>query len=76
MIHQCPINIECEIAEILDYDPNEGIIGRVVRSYADPQFLTGDKLDWRKIHPIMWATGGDFNFYRLGDRISQEDDNT
>ncbi len=28
MIHQSPINIECEVAEILDYDPNEGIIRR------------------------------------------------
>ncbi|MBY8985410.1 MAG: flavin reductase family protein [Candidatus Lokiarchaeota archaeon] len=75
MIYQCPINIECEVSEILDYEPNEGIIGRVVRSYADPQFLTGDKLDWRKIHPILWATGGDFNYYRLGERINQEDNN-
>jgi flavin reductase (DIM6/NTAB) family NADH-FMN oxidoreductase RutF len=73
MIRQCPVNIECEVAEILDYDPNEGIIGRVVRSYADPQCLTDGKLDWRKVHPIVWATGGDFNYYRLGERISQEE---
>lgn len=45
-----------------------------MKSYTDPQFLTGDKLDWREIHPILWTTGGDFNFYRLGERISQEDD--
>jgi flavin reductase (DIM6/NTAB) family NADH-FMN oxidoreductase RutF len=73
MIRQCHINIECEVAEILDYDPNEGIIGRVVKSYADPGCLTDSKLDWRKVHPIIWATGGDFNYYRLGERISQED---
>lgn len=73
MIHQCPINMECEVAEILDYDPNEGIIGRVVRSYVDPQCLTDGKLDMRKVHPILWATGGDFNFYRLGERISREE---
>jgi flavin reductase (DIM6/NTAB) family NADH-FMN oxidoreductase RutF len=72
MIEQCPINIECEVSEILDYDPNEGIIGRVVRSYVDPRFLTEDNLDWRKVHPILWATGGDFNYYKLGDRISQK----
>jgi flavin reductase (DIM6/NTAB) family NADH-FMN oxidoreductase RutF len=73
MIQQCPINIECEVAEILDYDPNEGIIGRVIKSYADPECLTDGKLDWRKVHPIIWATGGDFNYYRLGERISQEE---
>ena len=75
MIHQCPINIECEVNEILDYDPNEGIICKVVRSYADPQFLTDDKLDWRKIHPILWATGGDYNYYKLGNRLILEDEN-
>ncbi|MHA2271106.1 MAG: flavin reductase family protein [Candidatus Hodarchaeales archaeon] len=70
MIRQCPINIECEVAEILDYDPNEGIIGRVVQSYVDPMCLTeNSKLDFRKIHPILWATGGDFNYYRLGERL-------
>ena len=69
MIKECPINIECEVTEILDYDPNDGIIGRVVKSYADPRCLTDDKLDFRKVHPIIWATGGDFNFYQLGDRI-------
>ena len=72
MIQQCPINMECEVSEILDYDPNEGIIGRVVKSYADPRSLTDGKLDWRKVHPIIWTTGGDFNYYRLGERISQE----
>ena len=48
----------------------------VIKSYADPQYLTDDKLDWRKIHPLIWATGGDFNYYQLGERIiSKEVDN-
>ena len=72
MISQCPINIECEVTEILDYNPNEGIIGLVVKSYADPYYLTEGKLDWRKVHPILWATGGDYNYYKLGDRIIQD----
>jgi flavin reductase (DIM6/NTAB) family NADH-FMN oxidoreductase RutF len=72
MIKQCPINIECEVTEILDYDPNDGIIGRVVKSYADPRCLTDDKLDFRKVYPIIWATGGDFNYYKLGERLGPE----
>jgi len=76
MIRQCPINMECEVTQILDYDPNEGIIGRVVKSYADPQWLTNGNLDMRKVHPILWAIGGDFNFYSLGERISQDEGKT
>ncbi len=74
MIQQCPINIECEIAEILDYEQNDGIIGRVVKSYVNPECLTDGKLDMRKVHPIIWTTGGDFNYYQLGNRIPQEEE--
>ena len=73
MIRECPINIECEVYDILDYERNEGIIGRVVKSYVNQQYTIEEegtvKLDWRKIHPIIWVTGGDFNYYKLGDRI-------
>ena len=73
MISQCPINMECKVAEILDYDPNEGIIGKVVKSYIDPQCLADGKLDLRKVHPIIWAIGGDNNFYELGERLQAPD---
>jgi flavin reductase (DIM6/NTAB) family NADH-FMN oxidoreductase RutF len=76
MIRECPINMECEVAQILDYDPNEGIIGRVVKSYADPQCLVDGKLDARNVRPIVWATGGDFHYYRLGERIEREEGDT
>jgi flavin reductase (DIM6/NTAB) family NADH-FMN oxidoreductase RutF len=69
MIRQCPLTMECEVAEILDYDPNEGIIGRVIKSYVDPHCLTNGALDWRKVDPILWATGGDNHYYQLGARI-------
>ncbi|UCH56794.1 MAG: flavin reductase family protein, partial [Candidatus Bathyarchaeota archaeon] len=62
MIRQCPMNMECEVAEVLDYDPNEGVIGKVVRSYVDPWCLTDGKLDMRKVDAFVWATGGDFNY--------------
>lgn len=74
MIRQCPISIECELSDVLDYGVNEGIIGRVVKSYVDSKFLVeDDKLDFRKIHPIIWTTGGDYNYYKLGERIENED---
>ncbi|MFW9819447.1 MAG: flavin reductase family protein [Candidatus Thorarchaeota archaeon] len=74
MIRECPVNIECKVNEIVDYGDGEGIIGKVIKSYVDQQYTFEEegkvKLDWRKIHPIIWATGGDFNYYKLGERIS------
>ncbi|MFW9949999.1 MAG: flavin reductase family protein [Candidatus Thorarchaeota archaeon] len=69
MIDECPINIECEVSEIIDHELNEGIIGKVVKSYVNPICLEGENIDWRKIHPIIWTTGGDFNYYKLGERL-------
>jgi len=69
MIRECSLNMECEVTEILDYDPNEGIIGRVVKSYVDSNALIDGKLDMRKVHPLIWTTCGDFNYYQLGNRI-------
>lgn len=72
MICQCPLNIECELHQVLDYGENEGIIGRVVKSYADRDCLDGDKIDFRRVRPVIWASGGDFNYYRLGDRTQAD----
>jgi len=69
MIRECPINIECEVTEIIDRELNEGIIGRVVKSYVNPDCLDGENIDWRKVHPIIWTTGGDYNYYKLGNRL-------
>ena len=71
MIRECALNMECEVTEILDYDPNEGIIGRVVKSYVDSEVLSEGKLDLRKVRPLIWSIGGDFNYYQLGDRIDE-----
>jgi len=69
MIKEAPLNMECEVTDILDYDPNEGIVGRVVGSYVDQEVLLDGKLDLRNANPMLWATGGDFNYYQIGNRI-------
>lgn len=69
MISECPITIECEVDQLLDYDPNHGVIGRVVRSYVEEDLLIDDKLDLRKTDPLVWAIGGDNSYYRVGARL-------
>ncbi len=69
MIRQCPITMECRVTEILDYDPNEGIIGEVVSSYVNSECLAEGKLDLRKVDAFVWATGGDGHYYEIGERL-------
>lgn len=72
MIQQCPLNMECQVTDILDYDPNEGIIGKVVKSYANADLVMEDKVDMQKARLIVWTIGGDFAYYHLGKRIEEE----
>jgi flavin reductase (DIM6/NTAB) family NADH-FMN oxidoreductase RutF len=75
MVRQCPIKIECEVADVLNYGDNEEIVGRVVKSYVDSRHCDGDKLDFRTINLVFWTTGRDFHYYSLGERTesNQED---
>jgi flavin reductase (DIM6/NTAB) family NADH-FMN oxidoreductase RutF len=72
MIRECPLNMACEVAEVLDYDPNEGIIGRVVASYVDEELLRDGAVDMKAAKLIAWTIGGDFSYYGLGERLAAE----
>ncbi len=69
MIRECPISIECEVVELLDYGRNHGVIGRVVRSYVDEEYLIDGRVDFARLDPLVWTTGGDNAYYRLGQRL-------
>jgi len=76
MIRQCPLNMECRVTDILDYDPNEGIIGRVVKSYANAKLVNEGIVDMKKARLIVWTIGGDFSYYRVGERIVPDEATT
>lgn len=70
MIKQCPITIECKVTEIITREEGEGVIGRVVKSYVDEEFLTKGKMDISKVRPILWSQGaGDSLYYGLGSPL-------
>jgi len=77
MIRECPLNMECEITEIVDTELNHGVIGRVVGSYVDDHLLKDEKtIDMAGADLFAWTLGGDFSYYRLGHRIVEDDSNT
>jgi flavin reductase (DIM6/NTAB) family NADH-FMN oxidoreductase RutF len=62
--------MECKVSDIVDYDPNTGIIGEVIKSYVDPGILVNGVADVQKARLITWTAGDDFAYYCLGERIS------
>lgn len=73
MIAQCPFTMECRVTDILDYDPNEGIVGEVIKSYADEGLVKGKVIDMKNARLVTWTIGGDFSYYRLGERLKPEE---
>jgi flavin reductase (DIM6/NTAB) family NADH-FMN oxidoreductase RutF len=72
MIRECPLTMECKVTDIVDYEPSKGIIGKVVKSYADHELVKEGVIDMQRARLITWTTGGDFSYYRLGERILPE----
>jgi flavin reductase (DIM6/NTAB) family NADH-FMN oxidoreductase RutF len=72
MIQECPFTMECKVTDIIDYDPNRGIIGEVMKSYVSPELIEEGVVNMQKAHLIMWTTAGDFSYYRLGEKIPQD----
>ena len=70
MIKECPLSMECSVTDILDYDHSKGIVGKVIKSYAEPGLVKKGVIAMQKAGLIMWTTGGDFSYYRLGEKIA------
>jgi len=55
MIDQCPLNLECRVAHVMDLGTHAFIIGQVIGSFADEDCLTDGKPDAGKIRPIIYS---------------------
>jgi len=74
MIRECPLNMECEVTEIVDTELNHGVIGRVVGSFVNEDLLCDERtIDMARADLFAWTPGGGFAYYRLGDRIGEGD---
>lgn len=67
LIVQCPVNIECELAETMDFGgKNDLFIGRIVETHAGADFLTEQFPDLKKIDPLLY-TRHDHRYWSIGE---------
>ena len=52
MIGECPVSMECRVAQVVDLATNELFIGEIVGAYAEADCLTEGKPDIGKIRPF------------------------
>ncbi len=70
MIEQCPICLECRVAQMIDLGSHVLVIGEIIETYINNDCLTDGKPDVRKIHPIIYSTGNKKEYFSFGDSIA------
>ena len=66
MIMECRLNMECKLAEILDFGHSHEIfVGEIVEVYVDEDCVENGVPNIRKLDPIIYSTG-DSNYWRVG----------
>jgi flavin reductase (DIM6/NTAB) family NADH-FMN oxidoreductase RutF len=72
LIEQCPINIECEVLQIVPLGDHSLVIGKIVESYITDQCFTSGMPDIRKINPLCFCalTMKSMGYYAVGDFIA------
>jgi len=68
LIEQCPVNLECKVAQTLDLGSHELIIGRVEETHVSDECLTDGRPDVTKIKPFIFTTAREY--YAFGEMIA------
>ena len=71
LIEQCPINLECKVAHMLELGSHVLIIGRIEEVYASEDCLTRGKPDVRKIKPFSYTWGVSSRYVALGKTVAK-----
>jgi len=66
MIANCPLTMECRVRQTVIVGEHELFIGELVQTYACPECISDNKVDLRKVDPLLF----DFTrilYWSLGD---------
>lgn len=70
MIMDCPLNMECRLAQAVDLPSNTLFIGEIVAAYTEERFMTGASPDVSKIDPIV-LTMPDNSYWTVGEHVAK-----
>lgn len=70
MIAECPVCMECRLVKVVDFPTHDIFMGEVIQTYADESVLTGGKIDYAALQPLLF----DFqqvNYWSLGEAVGK-----
>ncbi len=70
LIEQCPVNLECRLVQKVDFETHVLCIGTIEEVHVDENCLTDGKPDVEKVRPLVFASGYEYAYFGLGDRLA------
>jgi flavin reductase (DIM6/NTAB) family NADH-FMN oxidoreductase RutF len=69
LIEQCPVNLECKVAHLLNLGSHTLLIGLIEEVHVTESCMTDGEPDPAKIDPLMYITGANKAYYKLGENV-------
>lgn len=69
LIEQCPVNLECKVVHILTLGSHTLMIGQIEEVHVSEDCMTDGQPDPVKIDPLMYITGTNKAYFRIGEKI-------
>ena len=69
LIEQCPVNLECKVVHLLNLGSHTLIIGLIEEVHVTESCMADGEPDPVKIDPLMYITGANKAYYKLGESV-------
>ncbi len=69
MIRECPMNVECEVLEIVTTKQSHNVVGRIVKSYVNEELLVDGNVAVQDAGLMSFTAAGNLNVYALGPLV-------
>ena len=70
MVEQCPLNLECSLAQVIDLGTHDLIIGKIEETHISDACLIKGKPDAAKIKPLIYTPGDPPHYRAMGEFIA------
>jgi flavin reductase (DIM6/NTAB) family NADH-FMN oxidoreductase RutF len=70
MIKDAPLAIECEVYDVIELPTNNLVLGKVIAAYTEAKYLTDEKLDLKKMNPVV-LTMPDNRYWTVGEYLAK-----
>lgn len=70
LIKDCPVCMECRLAQVVNFEAHEVFIGEIVATHADEAVLTGaGKIDIARVRPLLFDMSS-VKYWSLGAEVA------